>query len=70
MATKKAKNDGIGGIISRRAAVKSFRKGTKKLRESGKARRLLRSGEGQFGEFGMPRRRAQKKLFRSILKQR
>lgn len=69
MAAKK-KGDGLSGIIERRAAAKAFRKGTKKLREQKRASRLRTAGEKQFSEFGTPRRRAQKRLFRSLLKQR
>ena len=72
MALKRRKSStgGLGGIISRRAQGRSFRKATKKLREKKKASRLLGAGEKQATAIGKERRRAQKRLFKSLLKQR
>jgi len=70
MAAKKKKGDGLGGIISRRARTKSFRKATKKLREKGRARSLLQAGERQSSAFGKERRKAERQLFKSLLRQR
>lgn len=72
MALKRRKvtSGGLGGILSRRAQGKSFRKATKKLRKKKRASGLLRAGEKQATAFGKERRKAQERLFKSLLKQR
>jgi len=69
MAAKK-KKDGLGGIISRRAGAKAFRKGTKKLKKRRGTGRLLAAGEGQFSGVGKARRRESQREFRRLLQQR